>query len=174
MSESMVALKSLSAEDFLSAKNMERVDDTVAEVFSMMLGFDVESIPAAVPTANPGEMNERTAIVGFSGSMRGSCEVRVDFLAAKDICVAMIGDASAEEEDSISDALGELCNMLAGGWKNRLPSFSAECSLSPPTVISGRDYRVHMSTPSVRLVRTYRFGEHTFHLTLHQEDPITA
>ena len=60
-------------------------------------------------------------------------------------------------DDSINDALGELCNMLAGGWKNEVPGLSSECALSPPTVISGRDYKVHLSKPSVKLSRIYQF-----------------
>ena len=40
--------------------------------------------------------------------------------------------------------------MLAGGWKKTTPGLSSKCVLSPPTVISGRNYKVHMSKPSLK------------------------
>jgi hypothetical protein len=59
--------------------------------------------------------------------------------------------------------------MLAGGWKNGIPALS-DCALSPPTVISGGDYKVRLSKPSVKVSRTYQFDTHILRLTLHRED----
>jgi chemotaxis protein CheX len=171
MSETMVALKSHDTDDFLSTENEERADEAVGEVFSMMLGFEAKAVETA-PAVVMGEVFGRTAIVGFSGAMRGSCEIRMDSLAAHAVCSAMIGDVSVEEDESIDDAVGELCNMLAGGWKNRVPTLSSSCALSPPTVISGRAYKVHMSSPSTKFSRSYQFDVHTMHLTLHREDSV--
>ncbi len=172
MSETMVALKSHETDDFLSTENEERADEAVGEVFSMMLGFEAKAVEGAPVAVVAGEVFGRTAIVGFSGAMRGSCEIRMDSLAAHAICSAMIGDVSVEEDESIDDAVGELCNMLAGGWKNRVPTLSSSCALSPPTVISGRAYKVHMSSPSTKFSRSYRFDVHTLNLTLHREDSV--
>ena len=174
MSETMLAAKSYDTEQFLSTENEGRADETVAEVFGMMLGFQAKAVAASPAGTNSGDIFERTAIVGFSGAMRGSCEVRMDSAAARAVCCAMVGDTPVEDDESVDDAVGELCNMLAGGWKNRVPPLSSDCALSPPTVISGRNYKVHMSSPSVRLSRTYEFDVHTLHLTLHREDPVSA
>jgi chemotaxis protein CheX len=83
----------------------------------------------------------------------------------------MLGGAPiGEDDDSVNDALGELCNMLAGGWKNSTPGLSAECVLSPPTVISGRNYKVHMSKPSLKVSRRYQFDVHSLDLIICLED----
>jgi chemotaxis protein CheX len=176
MSETMVASKSYETDDFLSTENEERADEAVGEVFSMMLGFEAKAVEwdasATAGSGATGEVFGRTAIVGFSGAMRGSCEIRMDSLAAHAVCSAMIGDVSVDEDESIDDAVGELCNMLAGGWKNRVPTLSSSCALSPPTVISGRAYKVHMSSPSTKFSRSYQFDVHALHLTLHREDAV--
>jgi chemotaxis protein CheX len=170
--EIMVASMSYETEQFLSTANEVRADEAVAEVFSMMLGYEAKAVEAMPLAPNTGDAYGRTAIVGFSGSMRGSCELRMDSLAARAVCSAMIGDTSIEEDESIDDAIGELCNMLAGGWKNRVPTLLSSCALSPPTVISGRSYKVHMSSPSAKFSRAYQFDVHTLHLTLHREESI--
>lgn len=159
------------AEDFFAAENLDRADAAVIEIFAMMFNFEImpiDALPSHLPSAEP---DGRTAIVGFSGPMRGSCQIQISSVAAKSIASAMLGGIPVEEDDdSINDALGELCNMLAGGWKNSVPELSAECVLTPPTVISGHDYRVYSRRPSADLVRTYQFNTHTLHLTLHCEE----
>lgn len=177
MFECDIALKSYSAEDFMSAANLDRADASVVEVFSLMFGFDIEVVqPSEVglqaglnTSLNTGELDERSAIVGFSGPMRGSCQVRIGSLAARSVASAMLGGTPVEEDDdSIDDALGELCNMIAGAWKNGVPAFSA-CTLSPPTVVSGRNYKVHFHKRAMKIARIYKFGGHMLHLTLHCE-----
>jgi chemotaxis protein CheX len=41
------------------------------------------------------------------------------------------------------DALGEMCNMIAGNFKNKLTGTDERCMLSVPSVISGGEYRFH-------------------------------
>jgi chemotaxis protein CheX len=169
MSDSAVATKIFCSEDFLSPENKHRADATVTEVFSMMFGFQIEAVEGE-DTDPPSASDERTAVVGFSGALRGSCQIRMSSLAAGSVASAMLGGMPVEDDDSLDDALGELCNMLAGGWKNAVSSLSSEVALSPPTVISGKDYKVHVHKPSDKLARTYRFDAHTIRLVLCRED----
>ena len=134
---------------------------------------------APVGTTHTGDVtvipNERTAIVGFSGPMRGSCRIHLTLLAAVAIASAMLGGVPVGSDDEcVNDAIGELCNMFAGGWKNSIPALSSECSLSPPTVISGNDYKVHFRKPFLEIGRTYQFGSHLLHLILQCEGGCTA
>jgi len=48
----------------------------------------------------------------------------------------------------ISDALGEVCNMIAGNFKNKISGLSEGCMLSVPTVITGTDYSLHSQADS--------------------------
>jgi chemotaxis protein CheX len=162
-------------EDFLAPGNLALADATVVEIFQLMFGFGIRAVEDCDTVPPTSVQDGRTAIVGFSGSMRGSCQIRMSTRAAHSIATAMLGGGPIDEDDdSINDALGELCNMLAGGWKNGVAGLSSECALSPPTVISGRDYKVHMSKPSVKLSRTYRFDVHTLYLTFCREETVPA
>jgi len=171
MPEANTVLKPFNVEEFLSPATLERADKTVAEIFGMMLGLEIEVVETSDLGPDTPESDERTAVVGFSGAMRGSCHIRMTAQGARSVASAMLGGARIiEGEDSINDALGELCNMLAGGWKNDTPGLSSECALSPPTVISGLNYRVRMIKPSVKASRMYRFDIHALQLTLCCED----
>jgi chemotaxis protein CheX len=158
-------------EDILVPGNLVLADVTVIEIFKLMFGYEIQTVDDCNPAPPISAQDERTAIVGFSGSMRGSCQIRMSTCAARSIDIAMLGGAPIDEDDdSINDALGELCNMLAGGWKNGIQGLSSACALSPPTVISGSNYKVHMTKPSVKLSRTYQFDVHTLYLTLCREE----
>jgi chemotaxis protein CheX len=156
--------------DFLAVESLDRADEAVIEIFHVMFGLEIRPIDPDDVNLSP-QFGERTAIVGFSGPLRGSCQVRIGGVAARSIASAMLGGVPIEEDDdAINDALGELCNVLAGSWKNAIPGLSSQCALSPPTVISGCDYKVHIPRPSATLSRTYRFDAHTLFLTLNCED----
>jgi chemotaxis protein CheX len=43
----------------------------------------------------------------------------------------------------LADALGEVCNMVAGNFKNKVAGLAEGCMLSPPTVVTGSDYSLH-------------------------------
>jgi chemotaxis protein CheX len=173
MLQSAVELELFPIENFLAPVNIELADVAVAEIFKLMFGYDIEMIDVSLPLEP--QLEERTAIVGFSGSMRGSCQIRMSTSAARSIATAMLGDSLADDDnDSVNDALGELCNMLAGGWKNGISGLSSACAISPPTVISGSDYKVHLSQPSYTISRADRFDSHTFQLMLCREEGVSS
>jgi chemotaxis protein CheX len=169
MTETLPGQVSFLSEDFLAEKNVDLADETVFEVFASMLAIQVSVVPPPIPQI--GVSDERTAIVGYSGAMRGCCEVQMDQEAAATVATAMLGGMVTDDSDSLDDAVGEIANMIAGGWKDRIPSLSSDCNISPPTVITGRAYKVHMSRPSVKIMRCYSFNGHHIFLTLRREDP---
>ena len=159
------------ADAFLSRHNMELVDQSVSEIFGIMLGLTVAPVELQ-PSNVTGRQPERTAIVGFSGILRGSCGIRFSSQAAHAVASAMSGGMPVEEDsESIDDAVGELCNMLAGGWKGRVRELESECLLSPPAVISGTDYHIHVRKASLTLTRNYRFQGHTFQVIMVHDRP---
>jgi chemotaxis protein CheX len=56
--------------------------------------------------------------------------------------------------------------MLAGSWKGKVPELSANCGLSVPAVITGRDYNLHVQSPEFQLHHVYTFGDNTFSVTI--------
>jgi chemotaxis protein CheX len=108
----------------------------IEEVFQIMLGQRVT--PAAPSDGHdPGGF---TAMVGIAGALCGILTISCSKKAARDVAICMIGPEIADSEEQVSDALGEVCNMIAGNFKNKLSSASQSCMLSVPTVIKGEEY----------------------------------
>jgi len=138
------------------------LDASVEEVFHLMLGVDCRREPAPAVI----EPESVTAVVGFGGLLSGACVFKSGSSAAMKIAAHMTGMEFNEVDDTVKDGIGEICNMLAGSWKGKVPNLAANCGLSIPAVITGRDYNLHVQAPEFRLNHTYRFEDASFEVTI--------
>lgn len=139
------------------------LDASVDEVFKLMLGVNCRR--DTEPMAG-GEPESVTAVVGFGGLLSGACVFRSGSSAAMKIAAHMTGMEFEEIDDTVQDGIGEICNMLAGAWKGKVPDLAANCGLSIPTVITGRDYNLHVQSPEFQLHHTYKFDGVGFEVTI--------
>jgi len=108
------------------------------EVFELMLGCQLTTNSTAEqPTP------EVTAMVGLAGMLCGVLSVRCNGKAAALMTSKMLGVDLDKVGPEVSDALGEVCNMVAGNFKNKIAGLAEGCMLSPPTVVTGSDYSLH-------------------------------
>jgi chemotaxis protein CheX len=112
---------------------------SVREVFQTMLKTKVAPVfePASSLTL------EWTSMVGLTGELRGVLMLSCDEVSAVRIASKMLGVSLKEPDDQTADAIGEVCNMIAGNFKHKVNGLTANCALSPPSVVTGTDYRVH-------------------------------
>jgi chemotaxis protein CheX len=150
-----------------SAENrwIGQIDGIVAAVFHLMLG---RSCGEVEETAATGDVI--SAKVVFSGAVEGCCMVEFPVASARSLTDAFLGAECvagvAWDDAMVDDAVGELCNMIAGGWKSRLGSQDAACHLSPPTVKRGVG-RVEMSgCDGTTVQRMYGFDGSVFQVKL--------
>jgi chemotaxis protein CheX len=108
------------------------------EVFELMLGCQL-----AVNSTAEQPTPEVTAMVGLAGMLCGVLSVRCNGKAAALMTSKMLGVDLDKVGPEVSDALGEVCNMVAGNFKNKIAGLAEGCMLSPPTVVTGSDYSLH-------------------------------
>ena len=84
-----------------------------------------------------------TAMLGFAGVPSGVFSVRCSWNAAVAIAARMLGASPNDlAPEQVCDAMGEICNMVAGSVKSRLQDAGAGCMMSIPTAVRGVDYEV--------------------------------
>ena len=114
------------------------------EVFERMLGSHL----VANPELSVGEESDVTSMVGLAGQVCGVMTVRCPTQAAVLMASKMLGVEAAHAGTEMWDAVGEVCNMIAGNFKNKIVGMGDGCMLSVPTVITGVDYSLHPLTDS--------------------------
>ncbi len=129
------------------------LESATHEVFGMMLGCDLE------PTSPPETcVAEVTAVVGVAGPLSGAVTVRCSRNAAERMAAAMLGIPVTEVNQQHWDAVGEICNMVAGSFKAKLADIGDRCMLSVPTVVNGSDYTVRSLVNGNTIHRAFKFG----------------
>jgi chemotaxis protein CheX len=116
------------------------------EVFELMLSCQLTAAASADETAL-----EVTSMVGLAGRLCGVLSVRCDRKAAALMTSKMLGVALDKVGPEVADALGEIANMVAGNFKNKIAGLAEGCMLSPPTVITGSDYNLQSMSDSPAL-----------------------
>ncbi len=132
------------------------------EVFETMLACPLTaSAETSTDTLNV------TAMVGLAGMLCGVMSVRCQQKAAALMASKMLGVELEKVDHEIADALGEICNMIAGNFKNKISGLGDGCMLSPPSVITGDDYTVHSQPESPTMEVSLLFESMPLAISLH-------
>jgi chemotaxis protein CheX len=116
------------------------------EVFELML-----SSKLTLPDATTAYELGLTSMVGLAGQLCGVMSVRCNHATAALMASKMLGIDADKVGPEVCDAFGEVCNMVAGNFKNKISGLGDGCMLSVPTVITGEDYSLHAPSGSAEL-----------------------
>lgn len=132
---------------------MPALEAATREVFDIMLKAKLEAAGDSLSPTAP----ELIAMVGLSGRLRGVVSFHCTSTAARQIAERMLGDDIESVEDAARDAVGEVCNMVAGSFKTRLGNVGDECKLSVPTIISGAECYMQTEPGLLHLEAPFHF-----------------
>jgi chemotaxis protein CheX len=88
--------------------------------------------------------HEVSGVIGLSGMAQGTVVLGLSREAALGAAEAMLQERPTEIDGDVTDAVGELVNMIAGSAKAKLEHL--ELSVSLPTVITGKNHSVEFPT----------------------------
>lgn len=133
------------------------LDGAVEEVFSTMMS--VKCVPASEGGEPRSEEGTISAVVGLAGAISGSLVLHSGSDAAMRMAERMMGAAPSGVDGMVRDAIGEVCNMVAGAWKGADAELASGCLLSTPTVVAGTSYELFSQRAPIRIERSYRFED---------------
>jgi chemotaxis protein CheX len=103
--------------------------------FETMLGCKLSRGTPYVKNG-PQPEHEVSGVIGLSGKARGTVVLSLSREAALNATAILLQEPVKEINGDVTDAVGELTNIIAGGAKARLEHLSMSVSL--PTVITGK------------------------------------
>ena len=140
----------------------EELAKATCEVFEVMVGTALET-----PTAPDTDfVPDFAAMVGIAGSLCGLVSIHTSSECARRISAKMLGSDDLSASEDAQDALGEVCNMIAGSFKARIAGLADGCALSVPTVIFGRDFTLFSLARGEHYEATYLFEGKLFTVSL--------
>jgi len=107
--------------------------------FETMLGC---TLTRGTPYLKDGRQptHEVSGIIGLSGKAQGTVVLGLDREAAISAAEALLDERPPEINGDVTDAVGELTNIIAGGAKAKLEELHLSVGL--PTVITGKGHCV--------------------------------
>jgi chemotaxis protein CheX len=114
----------------------------VRGLFRTMLDSKVERTDLAVTQGDnvPGDI---TALIGLSGSARGTVALSFPAETARAVVGRMLHLDNKEVEENLSDGIAEVVNMVAGSAKAKFDTGNGSViDLGLPTVVRGRSFVV--------------------------------
>jgi chemotaxis protein CheX len=145
--------------------------EATAEVFSMTVGVSVEVPPPSAgrsqtPTGADAALAAHvTGMIGIAGAIRAVFSLRCSDQAAIKIASQMLGISLEEAAAQKSDAIGEICNIIAGHFKHKIGMGDA-CTLTVPTVVVGGNYSIHCLEKGERIEFPVEYEGETLLVTL--------
>ena len=145
--------------------------ESTYDLFSTMLGSKAVrgDVGLAKPDANPRDI---MALIGLSGMARGMVALSFPVDTALNMVNQLLGTEIRAMDDTVSDAIAEMVNIVAGGAKAKLSAdLSKPIDLSLPTVVRGSSYNVDYPSGSVWLEVPFNsnLGSFTLRVTFEME-----
>jgi len=109
-----------------------------------------------------------TGIIGITGEANGTISVTFDEGSILGIVSKMFGEELKEMNAEISDAVGELTNMISGQARRKLEENGREFEAAIPSVVTGKDHEINHITsgPIVAIPFTTDGGKFTIEICL--------
>lgn len=153
---------------FLGVDQVESmITESLNQFFTTMLGTEVTSKESLLTTADADELTSKigvvkepmvVAAVGFCGEIDGVAYIYFSDDLAQRITERFLGMEREEVEGNpevVNDALGELANMVVGGYKNQLCDIGYNCRLTVPSIVRGSAFSIETATEVCRYFLTY-------------------
>ena len=146
---------------------------SVQSVFSTMMGLPICPSDTDAPTCKrpseaaspvrffPDHDSVMVGMVGFLGKVSGVLYFYLEDAFAQKLAESLLAMDAQEIEQSggfetVVDALGEICNMMAGNFKNQLSELNYHFRLTIPSIVRGSNFSVEPGS-SETLCYTYPF-----------------
>lgn len=85
-----------------------------------------------------------TGIIGMVGNkVIGSLSITFTESAVLDITNKMLGENITTIDETVTDLVGEITNMVTGGAKRLLSDIGHDFDMATPTVIAGKNHEIH-------------------------------
>jgi chemotaxis protein CheX len=103
-----------------------------------------------------------SGVIGFTGESNGTVSVTFNKLCILKIVSNMFGEEMKEINDEISDAVGELTNMISGQARKELEELGKVFHGAIPSVITGKNHKIRPIAKGQKIAIPFRTDSGSF------------
>ena len=139
---------------------------STSNVFETMVGITPEVGRPSLKTSPDQGKSYISGVIGLSGEVTGNVVLSFPKVIALKVVSAVLGMETKIIDDTVTDAIGELTNIIAGRAKEGMKGLKV--SISIPSVIVGNDHSVRRPTdiPCVAIPFSTEWGDFTVDVSM--------
>ena len=118
----------------------------------------------------PAKVERVVGTIGIAGpSVLGAIYLQLTEPLADEVTARLLGMRAGESAKSadVNDAIGELCNMISGGFKSTLMDHGMQCAISTPAIIRGTSFSVEAPPDALPEKYFFECGGHRMAVEIH-------
>jgi chemotaxis protein CheX len=143
--------------------NVEFINPFISSLLNVLSTMANTSLNTGKPQLKKSEVakGDVSGLIGMVGPQtKGSLSITFEANLALEIMERMLGERPSKINEEVTDMVGEITNMVAGGAKNLLGDKGYEFDMATPLVVSGKDHTIthQCDGPKVLMPFTSDFG----------------
>lgn len=103
-----------------------------------------------------------SGVIGFTGETNGAVSVTFNELCILKIVSNMFGEEMKEINNEITDAVGELTNMISGQARKELEEIGKVFSGAIPSVVTGKNHKLESMTKGPKIAIPFKTDTGSF------------
>ena len=136
------------------------------DVFTSMLGVEIQK--STEPVAERVDRFDGViALIGLTGPVVGNGALMCSAEAACAMSSLLLSTEVSNVDEQVLDALGEMTNMIVGGFKSLLETHTGRLQMGIPSVIYGKNIATRDSKANVKVTVGCAFPRARFELKIH-------
>jgi chemotaxis protein CheX len=135
------------------------------EMFTSMLGSEIQQLSASEAERST-PFDGVLSLIGLAGALIGNGALVCSAEAACGLSSRLLDAEFSSVDEQVLDAVGEITNMIVGGFKNLLESQVGPMQMSVPSVIFGENISTRDAKADVSVSVRYAFPAGVFGLTI--------
>ncbi len=137
----------------------DAIKEAVREVIATYTGSNPELIDTSARKEDIA-LAEISSIIGLTGEkIQGAFVVSLERNLLFKLMQALLGEVPSDLNQEALDMVGELANMICGAFRRRFEKFGTTLKASVPSMITGKDYKIHSLCKSPRVTFKFKVEE---------------
>lgn len=152
---------------------VEFVNPVLASILNVLSTMAKVDAKPGRPALKNGDLarGDVTGIIGMIGARaRGSIAISFTEPVILDIARRMLNEAPAGIDDTVTDLVGEITNMVSGGAKKLLGDKGYDFEMALPAVVAGKNHVVDHKSSGAKIILPFTVETGEFFVEICFED----
>ncbi|MFY8352166.1 chemotaxis protein CheX [Pseudoalteromonas sp. SSM20] len=138
--------------------NVEFINPFISSLLNVLSTMAQTDLTPGKPKIKKTEVavGDVSGLIGMVGPQtKGSLSITFDGELAMTIMERMLGERPEKINEEVTDMVGEITNMVAGGAKNLLGDKGYEFDMATPVVVSGKEHTITHKCEGPKLIMPF-------------------